>query len=82
MGKSRRSHADNSTGDHVPIKRQAPWPYLTQKAAARRLNVDVEFLVGLANHPSGRLRAVKTVGATGEGVFLFNRDDVELLSGT
>lgn len=58
---------------------EIPWPYLTQKAAAKSLGVPVEMLIGLANNP---IPAVKTAGKSGGTVWLFQRKAVAELSRT
>jgi hypothetical protein len=60
------------------VREEAPWPYLTLKAASRMLNVSTAFLSGLANQ-NGRLRSVKLPTLHGNFVQVFNKEDVEQL---
>ena len=55
----------------------APWPFLTQRRAAKALDVEVDYLQGLANNP---IPAVKSEGKSGETVWLFQREAVEALA--
>lgn len=50
-----------------------PWPYYTEKAAAKFLGIDHMFLNGLANNP---IRACKRPGKTGTLIQFFNKEDI------
>lgn len=55
----------------------APWPYFTQRSAARILKVPTEFLRGLANNP---IPAVKAGTSKGNSIWLFQREAVLALA--
>jgi hypothetical protein len=58
-------------------RQEAPWPYYTQRQAAKKLGVAVEYLQGLANNG---VPAVKTAGNSGGQVYLFQREAVDELA--
>ncbi len=60
----------------------APWPYLLQRQAAKRLGVSVEFLSGLTNQKMSKtpLRSVLAPTIKGGWVRLYCRADVDRLA--
>lgn len=56
---------------------RAPWPYVSQREAARRLGVEADYLVGMANNP---IPAFKSTGRSGGTVWLFHRDAINALA--
>jgi len=63
-----------------PERVDAPWPYYTQRTAAKRLGVDVDFLSGMVGHAHSRLRAVRSATHAGNWITLYNKDDIDALA--
>lgn len=56
----------------------APWPFLTARAAGELLNVPPELISGLAR--GNHFRSIEIAGKMGRPVVLCNREDIEALA--